>query len=534
MQNTNPDDRALIQRQLDFLNDSKLFKASSRQKKFLRFIVQAALDGRTADFKEYTIAMQVFGRGQNFDSRGDAIVRVEAGRLRRALEHYYLTAGRDDPLTIDLPKGGYVPVFRHNDLPVTQPDHFAAQERLGEKDSRPSIAVMPVMNLSGDSRQEYIVNGLTEEICIELARYQGLRVIASQSSFRYKKEAADPALAGRELGVRFLLHGAYRRESDHAVRVSFRLLDTESGEQLWAERYSRAFQPDELIAVQEEIAARVVGVLADLYGVINQAMAPESRKKTPGKLETYDAILRFYHYEFVLTTDSFLEALSAMEQAVELEPQHGLAWSMLGHLLIDNFALGFVPMDQPLTRGMECAGRGLALDPESQFAWDTMAMLHFHKNEKELTLKYLEKSVKLNPNAPYLVAVSGWTLCLYGLWEQGLPLLKKGMTLNPFLPSWFYVATWLYHLSGNELEKAYGEAIKFNCPGLFWDPLVRAATLGLMGNQEEAKAAATDLLARNPDFSDQARVLVQHYIKIEEMVDRIIEGLVLAGVDNIS
>ncbi len=186
-----------IQDQLERILVSDRFRGSARQKKFLRFIVEQTLAGRGARLKGYTVGVEVFDRKENFDPQLDPIVRVEAGRLRRKLEYYYLTAGSDDSILITIPKGGYVPSFRavHNGFPGS--DLQDSRQHYRGKTTRPSVAVMPFSNLGGDQKQDYFVTGLTEELVVELSRYQEFKIIASQSTMRYRNQTFDPGQVGR-------------------------------------------------------------------------------------------------------------------------------------------------------------------------------------------------------------------------------------------------------------------------------------------------------------------------------------------------
>ena len=425
-----------------------------------------------------------------------------------------------------------MPAFRK----VHQPNLVDNTERR-EKDrqrtlARPSIAVMPLVNLTGDATQDYFVDGLTEEFTTELARYQNFRVIASQSTMRYKGQEADPQSIGIDLKVRFLLSGSVRKGSD-TVKITVRLVDTSSGGQIWGENYKRELSASNLIAIQEAIAQRVIGAVADHYGLISRRLSLESRRKVPDDLKAYDAILRFYRYETELTATSFKEALVALEHAVEIEPEYGLAWSMLGHLHADNYALGFCEIETPLEKALAYAQRGIALAPESQFASDALSLVYFHLGDKALFLKHVELTIALNPNSPYIIGVAGWHMMLYGEWDHGLSLLKKGMSLNPSYPSWFHLATYVNAYRTGAYDKAFVEAIKFNFPTLYLDPVMRAAALGQMGDQDRARAALSELLKLEPDFATRGRWLISRYVKVDELIDRIMEGLEKAGLGDI-
>lgn len=518
-------DPAAIRDQLNRILDSEEFRASVKQRRFLHFVIDEALADRGAALKGYTIAVNVYGRGDGFDPQIDPIVRVEAGRLRRALERYYLTAGSSDPIRIDVPKGGYVPRFRLlRPVPAAPATGTAAADPIAVT----SIAVMPLVDMTGDDEREYFTDGLTEELTSELTRYQDFRVIASQSSQHFKDRQADPRMIGEELGVRFILTGNVRRDPQ-AIKVSIQLHDTATNQRIWGESYKRRLTAADLITVQEEIAGRVVGIIADQWGLISRRLSRESARKAPADLTVYDAVLRFYHYETVLTAESFESALQALGRAVESEPDYGLAWSMLGHLHADNHALGFRGIGDCLGKALEYTKKGVALEPDSQFAWDALALAHFHLGNRDLLIETIDRTIALNPNSPYIVGVAGWHLSLCGEWERGRKLLAQGMELNPYHPTWFHLAPFMDHFRQREYEKAYADALKFNFPELFWDPLLRATALVRLERPEEATAAIGQLFGLVPDFATSGRRLIEGYVKVGDLVEDLVAGLREAG-----
>ena len=214
-----------IRAQLERILQNADFRASDKQRNFFNFVVDETLDGRASQLKGYTIAVAVYGRAETFDPQVDPIVRVEAGRLRRALEHYYLTAGKNDPVRIKIPKGGYVPTFHTVQIPPSGAQTQPPERENSAPAAEPSIAVMPLLNLTGDEDQDYFADGLTEELTAEFARYQEFRVIAAQSTLRFKGRKVDPKEIGRDLGVRFLLTGSIQKDSK-TVKVAIRLIDT--------------------------------------------------------------------------------------------------------------------------------------------------------------------------------------------------------------------------------------------------------------------------------------------------------------------
>ena len=438
--------------------------------------------------------------------------------------------GKVDAVLIDVPRGAYVPVFRS----VSQEEGAGIvipgvrQEPMLALPSGPSVAVMPLLNLTGDRQKEYFAEGLAEELTSELARYQELRVIAYQSTRRWQGKKIDPRAAGQDLRARFLVEGSIRKDTK-TVKIDLHVVDTQTGLRVWGKQYCRELKADSLIALQEEIARQVVGRIGSLYGIIPQTLSRESRKKPPESLETYEAFLRFYHHATILSPQSFAETLKVLEQAVRREPESGFAWSLLAFLYGQSYSLQLGPMESPLEKALVAAQKGAALEPENQITRTALAHVHFFRNKQELFLPEAEIALALNPNAAALIGFLGWLLALYGEWQQGLAILEKGIELNPHYPGWFHLAPYFYLYLQEKYEEAYQEALAFQMPHLFWDPLLRAAALGRLGRKQEGTQALTELLQLRPDLLTAGRFLIGCYAKFPNLLEGLLDGLRLAG-----
>jgi adenylate cyclase len=514
-----------IRQQLEKILISPKFVNSPNLRNFLRFIVEETLAGEAGNIKGYTVATQVLGRKADFDPNLDPIVRILAGRLRRALSHYYQGPGLNEPVVIDIPKGTYVPVFRS---PLRQESSAAGVSATLALPSGPSVAVMPLLNLTGDPRQEYFTEGLAEELTSELARYQDLRVIAYHSTRRWKDQEIDARAAGQDLGARFLMEGSFRRDAQK-VKIDLHVVDSHNGLRIWGEQYSRELKADSLIALQEEIAREVAAKIGSVYGLIPRTLSRESRRKPPEDLETYEAFLRFYYHVTVLSPETFAESLRALEGCVGQDQGSGLAWSLLAFLYGQSYSLQLMPMESPLEKDLAAAQKGVLLEPESQMARAALAQAYFFRNEREKFLVEAEVATSLNPNAPAIIGFLGWLLSLYGEWEEGMAIMNKGIALNPHYPGWFHMAPYFNFFLQNNCEAAYQEALAFQMPQLFWDPLLRAAALGNLGRESEGAQSLAELLHLKPDFPTTGPFLISCFAKFPCLIDGLLDGLRQAG-----
>jgi adenylate cyclase len=520
----------IIRGQLATVLASPEFARRPVLRNFLSFVVEKALAGRSHEIKGYTVATEVFGRNENFDGQKDSVVRIQAGRLRRALERYYLSSGAQDPVKIEIPKGSYEPRFHRLSTPESgkggsRPERGGPAFTLSHG---PSVAVMPLVNLTGDPGQEYFTDGLTEEFTRELARFQNLRVVASHSTLQMKGVKACAREMGQRLGARFLVEGSVRKEADQ-VKISVGLIDTTTGLQIWGEQYRRELRAESLITLQEDIGRRVASKVGDLFGIISTQLSKESQKKPPGTLTTYDALLRYHHYQTSLSAEAFARAFKALEDAAVEEPESGLAWSLLANLYANNYALGHSQMKTTLETAMAMARKGASLDPGNQLVRAILAFVLFLQNDKDNFFREAEECVALNPNNPAIIGFIGWATALYGDWEHGLALMEKGIELNPHFPGWYHLAPYFDCYRQGRYSEAFREARQFNMAQLFWDPLLQAAALGQMGRESEAGSEIDRLLVLRPDFPTCGSRLIGFYVKTPSLIEATLDGLRKAG-----
>jgi len=514
-----------IRTQLARILGHRDFEATERTRAFLRFVVEETLAGRANRLKGFTIALEVFGRPQDFDANLDPIVRIQAGRLRRALEHYYLVAGGNDPVRIDVPKGRYVPTFTRQEAVEPAPiDSTAESIAL----PGPTIAILPLDDLSGGDVQGYFLNGLVEELSAELNRYEDVVPIPCRDVVWAGESGSRPHDLGRELGARFVVGGSVRRDAS-TLKVSAHLTEAATGQQLWSDSYRIALEAASLIETQEAIARSIIAAVAGEYGAVATRLSRESRGKPPAALSTYEALLRYHHYMLVMTPEAGQDAFVALRQATEREPEYGPAWSAFANLHAHAYVFERPGVDRPLEQAMTHAQRGVALEPSSQLARTIMAYVYLLSDELALFHAEADVALALNPHSPNFAGTIGYLLVTAGAFERGAALLQQAMAQNPCHPKWFHHALYAVHFVRGEYDEAYNEAMKVAVDMGFWAPAVRAAVLGELGRLEDAAACTTELLRLVPDFEERAHAIVRRTIKWEPLAEAFVDGLKKAG-----
>ena len=504
---------------LDRILKSEDFVSAPRLSSLLHYIVTETVAGRSTKLKGFNIANSVFGRDETFDARTDPLVRVQANRLRKAMERYYLTGGKNDPVRISVPKGSYAAVFGRPD---------AESDRSGISSSKPTLCVLPFQGIGGGNEQQYFASGITEELTTALAQVENFQVVGGRSTQFADAAGGDPLQIGKKLNVRFVMEGAVQKGAD-SFRVTAQLTDAQTGLQLWAQRFDRSLDTEKLFELQDEISHEVIGHVADAYGVIPRLLEKETRGKRAHDLESYDAVLRFYHYQACPSVETYERARRGLELAVDRDPDYAMASATLSELYSDNYGLRFVEPYNLLDRAYELARHAIAQDPSCQQAHYSMAMAQFHRRERPGCLEALRRVLELNPNAPYYAGAAGWLMSLAGDWDRGLAMIQKSSEQNPFHPTWFFVAPFEYHFGRQEYEEALKFAEAVNLPGLTWDPLIRAAALQRNGRDEEANALVKGVVDSVDGFPSIAREYLGGYIFEDALADDMYSALVDAG-----
>lgn len=515
--------KAAIERQVEQMLTSPDFKATPQQTALFRYVVNQTLSGKASRIKGYTVATEVLGRGPDFNQSVDPIVSIQAAQLRRALAHYYLSSGQQDPVLIDIPKGTYVPLFKTR-TEDRLPDSAVARAKPASRGKRPwpSVGVQPLRNLTGDADFHAWCTGMASEIACELNRYPDIRVMSSG--------------AGRQMAVddksqaRFLIGGTVRSDNK-CIKLTLELTDIRSGRQIWSHSHQASHKVVNRIAFQEDIARGVAVNVAGKCGWIARTLDHEAKRRTSRCSQVYEAVLRYYDYELTARPKTLWRTLTALEKATALEPDYGQLWSMRARLLADIYAFDIVGFDRPLDQAFALAHKGIRLLPADQRAHGIMAYVDLLRGDLDAGLAAAEWALQLGPETLFALDSIGYVMTLLGSWERGPALIAKAIHLNPFYSNYVHYALWANHLRQKDYDQAWQETLKLNRPAHFWDPLAKCATLGLLGRTEEGRRFAAQLLSLKPDFIERGRRLVQHYIKFDDLTDRVIAGLGAAGVE---
>ncbi len=521
-----------IGKQLNRILASRELVASPKLSQLLEYLTSHSLQSGSERINQYDIAVNGLGYGPEFDPATNPSVRIMVGRLRRALRRYYDNSGEADPFRFHIPKGIYVIHFSANkdrSAPFPEGSGTAWPAPVGQP-SNPSIAVIGFENLSASADNDHIASGLTEEITIAMGRFSRFRVKGPLNRSILGQDGSEPALIGRRFGARFVLDGSVRCNSV-SFRLSVRLIDAASGNQIWGDVMDSGLQQEAMLGFDNRIVSRVVATIAENHGVIPSLLLKETRRQEKKKLTSYEAILYFYQYNKEFTEESYINALTGLEKAVSEDASDATASGMLADLTALQWQFGMTDDPSILDRAGELARHAVNIDTSNQPARFALALVLFLKSERALFLEEAERALEINPDNANYVASLALHITLVGEQVRGMELMRRAMELNPHHASWYHFVPYLVAYLEGDYEQALGLAHKFNTPKLFWDPMIRAIALGCLDRQRAARRAVDELLALEPDFRKRGRDLIHRLMFQEKTTEALVSGLSRAGLE---
>jgi adenylate cyclase len=369
---------------------------------------------------------------------------------------------------------------------------------------KPSVAVLPFENMSGDPEQEYFADGMVEEIITALSRFKWLFVIARNSSFTFKGKAVDIKEVGRRLGVRYVLEGSVRKASGK-VRITGQLIDAVTGAHLWADRFERDLT--DVFALQDEVTVAVVSAIQPKLLQTEIALATRRR---PENLTAYDCYLRALPQFYLSTREGLAEAIRLAQRALELDPRFGLVAALAGICHTNNVLWGYA-VDPQFERKEAVRLFRLALriddsDPET-LAWAAFISAYM-LGDSESEIEMAERAVALNPNSFYAWNGRGWVYRVAGLPEEAIRSFERAIRMSPVDPLLYRPFTGIGYalIELGRFDEAIVAGKKAHGQNPFFSPAHRclASAFAHLGRDAEAREAAAHLLEVDPGFTISA------------------------------
>ncbi|MBI3798714.1 MAG: adenylate/guanylate cyclase domain-containing protein [Deltaproteobacteria bacterium] len=379
---------------------------------------------------------------------------------------------------------------------------------------KPSIVVLPFVNMSEDHNQEYFSDGMTEDLITDLSKVSGLFVIARNSAFTYKGKALKVEAVGRELGVRYVLEGSVRKVDDK-VRITAQLVDATTGDHLWAERYDRPLK--DIFTLQDEIRQKITMALRVK---LTQEEQERFKSAPTDNLEAYDYFLQGLNRYQHLTKEANVQARQMFEKAIELDPQYAAAYAELGWTYVSEWFAQWSQDPQAPEQAFALAQKAAALDDASPRAHMLLGWFSLFKKQYEQAIAEVGRAIALDPNLAVAYARMGFILNFAGRPQEAIGFVEKALRLDPISP--FFALSALgqaYRLLGRyeEAIATFKRVLALN-PDLWIAHAQLTLCYSELGREEEARTQAAELLRVSPHFSVEVmkqRLPVQDPVEFE-------------------
>ena len=472
------------------------------------------------DGKRQDIIKTVQRRGFRF------LADVETGSTGiKATKHF----GGRRPMFVVAAGGAVALLFALGWLWMVDWDPFKRGSDMSSAPDKPTIAVVPFENRSGDPGQDYFADGLSEDILTELSRFGFFHVFSRNSTFTYRGPDIEPAQVGQDLNARYILEGSVHRAKD-GLRVTARLTDIESLQQIWAERYDVPF--DQVFEVRDDIALSIVTTVAPKF--LTAEMRRTGRLE-PRNLDAWDQFIRGYWHMLRFTRTDNKTAQRLLTRAIETDPQQANYYGLLAvtHLM-DGLYGWSENRDRSLELSLQNAEQGLALDEHDSLVLRSIGLVHFFSKRHSVALQYFRRAVAANPGDAESLALLGASLGVNGDYEGSRTKFEEAMALSPRDE---HIATWYNYLAiAAFVDGQYEIAADWSRKTILANPQFPggyrslAANAGLLGNLEEARSARERLESLIPGISlAQLEESLPYFIE-DDTLQRYLDGLRASGI----
>lgn len=446
---------------------------------------------------------RIYGDGVNIAARLESL--AEAGgiciagsvyeQVETKLPLHYEYLGEQAVKNIAKPVRVYRVHDRERSPAAAAYDEHAAPLPLPDK---PSLAVLPFVNMSSDPEQEYFSDGITEDLITDLSKLSGLFVISRNSVFSYKGRAVKPEQVSQELGVRYVLEGSIRKAGNR-VRITAQLIDAATGYHVWAERYDRELQ--DIFAVQDEVTQRIVTALK-----VRLTAGEQDRFGRPptANLDAYDCYLRGLDF-FARRSQhaNNVQARQMFERAITLDPQFAAAYAFLGRTYLTEIVYQWNPDPRVQEKILTLGQKAIALDDAQPAAHETLALAYLVKKHHAQAIAEAEKAITLDPNYADAYVTLAEILCFAGRPEDAIPLVEQAMRLNPRYPAHYLWALGHAHRLAGRLTEATAvlKRVVARNPDHLTAHVLLASIYGELGHTREARAEVAEILRISPHYS---------------------------------
>lgn len=526
-----PNDAA-VRAQVERMTASTVFRNSPQLATFLWFIVEAQLRGKGERLKGYTIGVEVLRRDTNFDPQVDPIVRVEATRLRRALERYYVGPGASDTIMISLPRGGYVPRVgwrtAHDGVDAHKADAaLPPKPGLLSGNGMPTLRVAPFVVLGTPQARVVSIEAIGSKLAEAFALFEVINILAAAPPAARTAQGGATPPAGRS---DYRLDGVveYRGET---VDLRFRLIDESDATVIWSRSFEGLSCTEDCEKTEQEVILQLATTIVQPFGVISSN--DRAKRLSTGKLDMrYCCLLEAGDALRTYDPAANARVREGLEHLVAIDPNFAVGHTMLAILYARQHFTGFgVRADDgpPLDRALKAARRGIELRPQSARGYHILFNILFFLAENEGAIQTAEKAMALNKYDLLISADYGGRLICAGQIDRGLEILNKAIGAGAILPGWHHFYQFVAHYMRGEWGEARYQAAQLASETHAYGQLARAITAHHDGDAAEAERAVKAIIAAQPNWRDNPRREIGKTITAPNIADRLTADLIATG-----
>jgi len=513
---TGEPDATQVRAQVACMIASSVFCDSPQLASFLRFVVEALLNGKAERLKGYTIAIEVLRRDTSFDPQIDPIVRVEATRLRRAIERYYAGPGAHDAVMIALPRGGYAPriSWRTREPALTPAANSAQPDALASGNGLPTLSVA-----------SFVVTGMPGDLAIDGETLRGRMCEAFALFDMINVIGTAPAANGR---YDYRLDGTIEYR-DHDVFLRFRLVSGSDETVIWS-RSLEARPQDGVAGTERGAILEVVTSVAQRFGIIWSHDRLRQFADEIGN-SRYRALIHAGEAFRLFDEEAFARARKELLRLIALDPGFAAGYSYLGIIYATAYVHGFGdPEDRfALDRALKAARRGIELKPHSAFAYHVLFVVLFFRAETAAAIAAAEKAIELNPFDMSIRADYGGRLIFAGQLEGGMEILRDTVAFGAVLPSWTHFYLFLGHYLRGEYSAARFHAGQMTSTTHIYGQLARALMARLDGRPDQARLTVEAIARAYPGWDRDPVREIGKLIFAPAIADRLLHDLGFAS-----
>ncbi len=502
-----------IRKELYTILEDKGFSGSRRASDFLKYIVEETLAGRENQLKEYTIGVEVYKKGSDFLPQTDPVVRIEAGRLRKKLEQYYLLH-KDEGIEITIPKGGYIPRFRRRD------SRLPGQQAASNSNHRPSISINPFEAVSNNN----------PSLISELVYQEFKKAFGKSEDFSL--------LVDHDSSVDFQLSGKlYKRR--HSLILYCDLIETASGSLIWTDNYTLKSPGRFPVRIAEAVAAQVSATITGRGGILYDLIAEHMQGTEELPEDIFRMRVLFVLHKKLMEPGTANRLKVSLERMISKDEERGDLKAFLSQVYWD-FCMdvdwnAMINHDDSFdfyrNKAINLAKQAQELDPEGEDTLVCGIRSAFHENDSEKLKALTERLFRSNDVSALSMATGALLYSLSGGWESGMTILDTTLPLLPSYPGWFHHLTCQYHLRQMDYEIVIEKAGRFSQGDVLWHYLYTAAALSLLGNTAEGLIYWSELIKQCPAIKTGIHNFLGNYVKEEKLIELIISGLKPLGLE---